>query len=60
MQKKRISYLKLFKNCDVDGVGMINLGQFIKGVNETMTFAAPLLEKVFNIMDQNGIGMVDF
>lgn len=25
-----------------------------------MTFAAPLLEKVFNIMDSNGIGMVDF
>ena len=53
MQRRKVSYSKLFKNCDTEGVGMINLGQFLKGVNEMVTIAAPLLEKLFNIMDSN-------
>jgi len=60
MTRKKVSYIKLFKACDPDGVGMANLGQFTRGVNSIVTIAAPLLEKVFNIMDSNRIGMADY
>jgi Ca2+-binding EF-hand superfamily protein len=39
---------------------MVNLGQFIKGINALVTNISPfLLEKIFDIMDENKIGMVD-
>jgi len=39
---------------------MMNLGQFTRGINTLVTIAAPLLEKVFSVMDTNKIGMVDY
>jgi len=60
MVNKKVSYIKLFKACDSEGVGMINLSQLVKGVNTMVPIAAPLLEKMFNIMDSNKIGMVDY
>ena len=60
MTRKKVSYIKLFKSCDPDGVGMANLGQFTRGVNSVVTVAPPLLEKLFNIMDVNKIGMTDY
>lgn len=39
---------------------MINFSQFIKGVNTTVPVAGPILEKLFGLMDSNGIGLVDF
>ncbi len=60
MQRRKVSYNSLFNNCDTEGVGMINVSQFLKGLNQMATIAAPLLEKLFNIMDSNKIGMVDY
>ena len=60
MQHRKISFIKLFQTCDTEGVGMVNLSQFHKGVNSMVTIAAPLLEKLFNVMDTNKIGMVDY
>ena len=39
---------------------MINLAQFIAGVNSFVPVSAPLLEKLYDIMDSNKIGMVDY
>ena len=50
----------MYKACDTENAGMVNLGQFTKGINTFATISAPLLEKLFNIMDTNGIGMVDY
>ena len=60
LMSKKLSYMKLFKQCDTAGVNMVNLGQFITGVSNIVHIATPLLEKIFNIMDSNKIGMVDF
>lgn len=39
---------------------MINLAQFSQGVSSIVSIAPPLLEKLFNVMDTNKIGMVDY
>lgn len=39
---------------------MINLAQFSQGVSSIVSIAPPLLEKLFNVMDSNKIGMVDY
>ena len=40
-------------------MGLINLAQFSKGMLTVLPMSAPILEKVFNIMDTNSIGMID-
>jgi len=47
MRYKKMKCVDLFAKCDTDKVGMINLGQFMVGVNSVVPVAAPLLEKVF-------------
>lgn len=60
MTDKKLSYGTVFKGCDVHQVDMVNLGQFIKGIHALVTNISPfLLEKIFDIMDENKIGMVD-
>ena len=59
MRYKKMKCVDLFNKCDTDKVGMINLGQFMVGVNSIVPVATPLLEKIFNKMDVNKIGMVD-
>ena len=39
---------------------MVSLGDFIFGIQSIVEIAAPLLEKLFDVMDENKIGMVDF
>jgi hypothetical protein len=39
---------------------MINLNQFISGINSVMSINTPFLEKLFDYMDELKIGMVDF
>ena len=39
---------------------MINFGQFIKGINNIIPVAGPILEKLFSLMDSNAIGVIDF
>jgi hypothetical protein len=39
---------------------MINLNQFISGINSVMSINPPFLEKLFDYMDEHKIGMVDF
>ena len=60
MMEKKLAYITLFKMCDPQGAGMINLGDFIFGINSICEIAAPLLEKIFDIMDENKIGMIDY
>jgi|APSaa5957512535_1039671.scaffolds.fasta_scaffold27476_3 hypothetical protein len=40
-------------------MGLINLPQFSKAMLTVMSMSAPILEKLFNIMDTNSIGMID-
>ena len=60
MMDVKYGYKKLFQICDTNNVGMINLAQFIAGVNSFVPVSAPLLEKLYDIMDSNKIGMVDY
>ena len=60
MKAKKVSYQRLFRLCDTEKVGLINLGQFTKGTGSVVDISHPLLEKMFNIMDTNAIGMVDY
>jgi len=60
MTKSKVSMISLFQRCDTQDSGMINLGQFLTGITSIIPIAAPLLEKLFNVMDSNSIGMVDF
>jgi Ca2+-binding EF-hand superfamily protein len=41
-------------------VGMVNFAQFTRGMSEVITISGPILEKLFNLMDTNQIGMIDF
>ena len=50
----------MFRLCDTEKVQMINLAQFSQGVSSIVSIAPPLLEKLFNVMDTNKIGMVDY
>jgi hypothetical protein len=59
MQYKKMTCKNLFEKCDTEKAGMINLAQFIVGVNSIVTVASPLLEKIFQKIDTNKIGMVD-
>lgn len=59
MVSKKMSVSKVFKICDVNNAGMINLAQFSKGINSITSISVPLLEKIFNIMDRNKIGIID-
>ena len=60
MMEQKLAYITLFKMCDPQGAGMVSLGDFIFGVQSIAEIAAPLLEKLFDVMDENKIGMVDF
>jgi Ca2+-binding EF-hand superfamily protein len=59
MQYKKMTCKSLFEKCDTEKSGMMNLAQFIVGVNSIVPIASPLLEKLFQKMDTNKIGMVD-
>lgn len=59
MQYKKMTCKNLFDKCDTEKDGMINLSQFIVGVNSIVTVSSPLLEKLFQKMDTNKIGMID-
>ena len=50
---------KIFKEFDSDGDGLLNFGEFSKGILNIMTINQATLEKMFNLMDLNKIGMVD-
>ena len=60
MAENKVSMIDFFNRCDKQDSGMVNLGQFLQGFKTIMTLADPLLEKLFNVMDTNSIGMVDF
>ena len=60
MMDKKLSYHWVFNVCDVSKVGMINYPQFQAGINSFVEVAPPLLEKLFDLMDGNKIGMIDF
>lgn len=60
MIAKKVSTESLFKKIDTKQLGLINLGQFITGMKTVVNIANPILEKLFNFMDQNQIGMVDY
>ena len=57
---KKLSLISVFKTIDSKNLGMINLGQFTRGINQILTVSGPILEKLFNIMDTNQIGMIDY
>ena len=50
---------KIFLDFDSDGDGMLNFGEFSCGILSIMTINQATLEKMFNLMDLNKIGMVD-
>lgn len=60
MMEQKLAYITLFKMCDPQGAGMVSLGDMIFGIQSIAEIAAPLLEKLFDVMDENKIGMVDF
>lgn len=60
MMEQKLAFITLFKMCDPQGAGMVSLGDFIFGIQSIAEIAAPLLEKLFDVMDENKIGMVDF
>jgi Ca2+-binding EF-hand superfamily protein len=51
---------KIFKEFDSNGDGMLNFGEFSSGIRTILSINQPTLEKMFNLMDLNQIGMVDF
>ena len=60
IKAKRSSIVGCWNLIDSTKVGMINFGQFIKGVNNIIPVAGPILEKLFSLMDSNNIGVIDF
>jgi len=60
IKAKNLNYNTFFKVCDPQNGKMINLVDFIKGINSIVEIEAPPLERLFDIMDENKIGMVDF
>jgi Ca2+-binding EF-hand superfamily protein len=59
MQYRKVTCKSLFQRLDTERVGMINLSQFISGINSLTPVASTLLEKLFQKMDVNQIGMID-
>ena len=57
---KGSSLLGCWNTIDTGKVGMINFGQFIKGINNIVTVSGSILEKLFSLMDTNFIGVIDF
>jgi len=39
---------------------MINLNEFVNGVSEIVNISKQLLSKLFDVIDENKIGMIDF
>ena len=50
---QKLGLLSVFNKIDSKGLGMINLGQFTRGIVSVVTVSGPILEKLFNIMDTN-------
>jgi hypothetical protein len=51
LKSQRISLRALWNKLDTSNQGLVNMSQFIRGMNKLTQVTAPILEQVFCLMD---------
>ena len=57
---QKIAYREAFNRFDENKDGFLSFGEFSKGLDKVLTLSVPIKEKLFAIMDQNKIGLIDY
>ena len=60
MISKKIAYREAFNRFDANKDGFLSLTEFSQGIEKIIALSVPVKEKMFGLMDKNGIGLVDY
>ena len=60
LSKSQISYSKIFNDFDTNNDKFLNLNEFSNAINSIYPMNSKTLESIFNFIDNNKIGMINY
>jgi Ca2+-binding EF-hand superfamily protein len=60
LTSQKIAYREAFNRFDTNKDGFLSFSEFSNGIDKVLTLSEPIKEKLFALMDERQMGLVDY